>query len=45
MELFVLEDLGEIESAKILLGGLIESGAITDPNEVRFLTERLGASR
>lgn len=43
MELFVLEDLGEVEAAKVLLGGLIESGAIRDPNEIRFLTERLGA--
>jgi hypothetical protein len=43
MEFFVLEDLGELESAKVLLGGLIESGTITDPNEIRFLTERLGA--
>jgi hypothetical protein len=43
MEFFVLEDLGELESAQILLGGLIESGTITDRNEIRFLTERLGA--
>lgn len=42
MELFILADLGEVESAKVLLGGLIESGAIRDPNEIRFLTERLG---
>lgn len=42
MELFVLEDMGDVEGARILLGGLIESGAITDPNEIRFLLERLG---
>jgi hypothetical protein len=42
MELFVLEDLGDVEGARILLGGLIESGAITDANEIRFLKERLG---
>jgi hypothetical protein len=41
LELFVLENMGELETAKILLGGLIESGAVSDPNEIRFLTERL----
>ncbi|HEY7840843.1 MAG TPA: hypothetical protein VIC61_04685 [Gammaproteobacteria bacterium] len=45
MELFVLEDLGEEEAAKVLLGGLIESGAVSDPNEIRFLTERLGGNQ
>jgi hypothetical protein len=42
MELFILEDLGELEAARILLGGLIESGAVSDPHEIRFLTDRLG---
>jgi hypothetical protein len=42
MELFVLEDLGEEEAAKVLLGGLIESGAVSDPNEIRFLSARFG---
>ena len=41
MEIFVLEDMQELESAKILLGGLLESGQITDPQEMRFLQERL----
>jgi hypothetical protein len=41
MQIFVLEDMGEIESAKVLLGGLLEEGAITDPNELRFLERRL----
>jgi len=43
MELFVLEDLGDLEAAKILLGGLIESGEITDPRQIEFLTSRLGS--
>jgi hypothetical protein len=43
MEIFVLEDMGETEAAKILLGGLLESGKITDPHEARFLAERLAA--
>ena len=41
MHIFVLEDMGEYESAKMLLGGLLASGAITDAHEARFLTERL----
>jgi hypothetical protein len=41
LELFVYEDLGELETAQILLGGLIESGEITDENEINFLLSRL----
>ena len=41
MEIYVLEDLGEIESAKILIGGLLESGTIKDVNELMFLQQRL----
>ena len=41
MRIFLLEDMGEVESAKILLGGLLVSGVITDPHEIHFLTERL----
>jgi len=41
MYIFVLEDMGEREIAKILLGGLLASGAITDAHEARFLTQRL----
>ena len=43
MHIFILEDLGEIESAKILLGALLSSGEIRDEHELRFLTERLQA--
>lgn len=42
LELFVLEDIGDVESAQILLGGLIDSGEITDPREIEFLLSRLG---
>jgi len=42
MELFVLEDLGDIESARILLGGFLDSGIIKDEREFRFLQKRLG---
>ena len=41
MEIYVLEDMGEIEGAKILIGGLLESGAITDDHELQFLRDRL----
>jgi len=43
MEVFILEDLNEFEAARIMLGGLIESGAVTDPAELRFLKQRLEA--
>lgn len=41
MEIFLRADLGEHEAAKALLGGLLASGTITDPHEIRFLIERL----
>ena len=41
MKIYVLEDMGEIESAKILIGGLIDSGTIKDPHELEFLKNRL----
>ncbi len=41
MRIFLLEDMGEIESARILIGGLLASGVITDEHELNFLNERL----
>ena len=42
MEIFVLEDLGELESARILIGGLLESGKLAgNDNELRFLKNKL----
>ena len=43
MEIFILEDMNELEAARIMLGGLLASGAIRDPAEARFLAERLKA--
>jgi len=43
MRIFILEDMGETQSAKVLLGGLLATGEITDPAESRFLAERLEA--
>jgi hypothetical protein len=41
MEVFILEDMNELEAARIVLGGMLESGAIKDPQEARFLADRL----
>jgi len=41
MRVFILEDLGEIEAATVLLGGLLASSEVADPKEIHFLTERL----
>lgn len=41
MQIFILEDMGETASAKVLLGGLLANGEVTDPGELHFLTERL----
>jgi hypothetical protein len=41
MRIFILEDLGELEAAKVLLGGLLESGEVTEPKEIHFLMSRL----
>jgi hypothetical protein len=41
MEIFILEDMNELEAARVMLGGLLESGTIRDPAEARFLAQRL----
>lgn len=41
MSVIVLEDMGELEDAKFLIGGLIHSGRVTDPHEIRFLERKL----
>lgn len=41
MEIFILEDMGELESAMVLLGGLLESGELDDPHQRQFLQQRL----
>jgi hypothetical protein len=41
MEIFILEDMNELEAAKIMIGGLLASGTIHDPAELRFLSQRL----
>lgn len=41
MQIFILEDMNELEAARIMLGGLLESGQIRDPGEARLLERRL----
>jgi len=41
MKIIVLEDMGEVEAAKILVGALIDSKEITDPYELNFLTQKI----
>jgi hypothetical protein len=41
MEIFILEDMNELEAAKVMLGGLLAAGRIGDPQELRFLQGRL----
>ena len=41
MEVFILEDMNELEAARIVLGGMLASGAINDAAETRFLRREL----
>ncbi len=41
MEIYILEDMDEVESAMVLIGGLLESGRITDSNELNYLKYKL----
>ena len=41
MEVFILEDMDELEAARILLGAMLEGGEIDDPAEARYLRQRL----
>jgi hypothetical protein len=41
LEIFIAEDMNELDAARALIGGLLQSGQITDPNELKFLAARL----
>lgn len=41
MEPFILEDMNELETAKILIGGMIASGQVKDERDLRLLERRL----
>lgn len=41
MEPFILEDMNELEAARVLIGGLIASGQVKDQRDLRLLERRL----
>lgn len=41
MEIFILEDMNELEAARIMLGGLLATGRVRDPDERWFLEGHL----
>jgi len=41
MHIFMLEDMGEVERATVLLGGLLARNEVSDPKEMHFLIEQL----
>lgn len=41
MTLILLAEMGEYDAARGFIGALLESGEITDPHEIKFLTGRL----
>jgi hypothetical protein len=41
MEAFILEDMNELETARIMIGGYVSSGEVKDPAELRFLDQHL----
>jgi len=41
MEIFIREDMNELETARIMIGGLLASGRITDRGELNFLDRKL----
>lgn len=41
MEIYVLEDMDEVESAMVLIGGLLESGRIQDEHELHYLKYKM----
>jgi hypothetical protein len=43
MHIFLREDMGEVDAARVLLGGLIDSGTVMDSHELTFLLQRLEA--
>jgi len=41
IHIFILENIGETESARVMLGALLASGEVRDPHELHFLSQRL----
>ncbi|MES2739891.1 MAG: hypothetical protein V4754_02890 [Pseudomonadota bacterium] len=43
LEAFIAQDMNELDSARSVIGALIAEGRISDPHELRFLSDRLDA--
>jgi hypothetical protein len=41
MEAFILEDMNELQAARLVIGGYVSSGAVKDPSELKFLDDQL----
>ena len=41
MEPFILEDMNELEAARIMIGGLLASGQVKDRRDFELLERRL----
>ena len=41
MSALIAADIGELEAARIIIGGLLHGGRVSDPGEIRFLGARL----
>ena len=41
MSVLIAADMGELEAARVLIGGLLHSGRVRDPHEIRFLVVQL----
>ncbi len=41
LTVLILQDMGELQAARVLVGGLLESGIVQDPSELRFLKHKL----
>ena len=41
MQIFILEDMGELERAQLVIGGMLTKGNLTDINEIAFLAKKL----
>ena len=41
MELFILEDMGELDAERIMIGDLVRGGRVSDPGELLLLKQRL----
>jgi len=41
MRIFILEEMGELERVRLIIGGMLANGQITGSNEMKFLSDKL----